>query len=734
MVIGLVVVLACVAPARGAEVVGSINGTLIDAEGAPVVDAQVTLVQLRRRAEIDAQGRFRFDGVPHGVYLIEVVSRGQGSAVHEVHVEPEKTVDVRIQLDLAWHSEKVVVLGGQARGTLATFQPVEVLDAGDLTSRMDMTIGETLTREAGVSSTYYSPGASRPVIRGLQSSNIRVLEGGIGAGDASTTSPDHAVTIDPLAAEKVEIVRGAAALLYGGTAVGGLVNVTDNRIPSEKPEKPVTGTLDLRLGSVADERSGGLVLDGRGGPIAWHLDGTLRDTGDYGIPGAAFVDGGGPVGTLPNSDVETETATAGVSWVGGKGYVGASYRWFDTLYGIPVSLEDPTAPGEVRIDMQQRRVDVDGAWTNPLGGLRGVHVRLGTTDYEHQELEGEAIGTEFLGDGWEGRVDLPHDIGERVSGTAGAQAGRADFEAIGDEAFLPRSRTETAALFLVEEIRIGPSTIKLGARYEDQEVEDLTAGLRRTFDGPSGSVGYMYSSGDRGAVAIDLSRTRQFPTAEQLLSFGPHLATFSFEIGDPDLQETVATGADLSLRGRAARVSGALSLFATRFDDFVFEEPTGGVTDGLPEFQFQQADAEFVGAEAHGDIVLWHREPHHLTLELTGDVVRAELADSGEPLPFIPPLRYGLGLRYDGRRFWGSVAADHADEQDRVADFETTTAAYTLVGAEFGVRFFVGGVVQEVRLLGANLLDEEARNHVSRLKDLVPLPGRNVALGYRLLF
>ncbi|MGD8377181.1 MAG: TonB-dependent receptor [Acidobacteriota bacterium] len=716
---------------------GTITGVAVDADGEPVTGASVSLVQLRRRTDLDTEGRFRFDDVPHGTYVIEVVSHGEGSAVEEVHVEPGATVTLRVHLDLGHHREQVVVLGGQARGTLTTYEPLEVLDREELSSRMAMTLGETLTREAGVSSTYFGPGASRPVIRGLQSANIRILESGVGVGDASTTSPDHAVTVEPYAAEKVEVIRGTATLLYGSTAVGGVVNVLDNRIPQELPESPVTGTLDLRAGTVADERSAGLVLDGRGGPIGWHLDGTFRDTGDYAIPGAADVGGGGSQGVLDNSSIRTETGTVGASWVGDAGYVGASYRDYSTNYGIPASIEEP-APGEedagVRIDMQQRRIDLDGAWTRPLGGLRGIHVRAGRADYEHRELEGEEVGTTFRNDAWEGRLELPHDIGEKLSGTAGVQLASRRLEAIGEEAFLPPSETDTYAAFWVEEVRLGDSGIKVGLRYESASVTTEMSSLDRDFDGLSGALGYFYSPRDRWAIAVDLSRTTQFPTAEQLFSDGPHLATFSYEIGDPDLGTTGATGLDVSLRTGTGRVTGELSLFATRFDGFVYEMPTGQEMDGLPVFRFTQDDAEFLGGELHGDIQLWHREPHHVILELRADYVRAELTATGEPLPFIPPLRYGLGVRYEGRRFWGGIEAYHAAEQDRVPDFVTPTAAYTLVNADVGVRFLAGGVVQEIRLIGTNLTDEDARNAVSRLKDQVPLPGRNISLGYRLLF
>jgi iron complex outermembrane receptor protein len=656
--------------------------------------------------------------------VLQVLSPRFGSAVGEVSVEEGKEVQVELRLDLSVHREEVVVTASpDARSLSNIARPVAVLDGSDLTERMQPTLGDTLAQEPGVTATTYAPGTSRPVIRGLGGDRIRILEDGIGAGDASNVSPDHAVSIDPLSSDRIEVVRGPATLLYGGNAIGGVVNVLDRRIPDRRPEHAVGGSLSLRAGSAAEERAGALALDGGVGMLGWHVEGLKRETED--------MDAGDGL-TIANSDLETDGAAVGLSLIGDPGFVGVSYSGFDTNYGAAVEEE-------VRIDLEQRRIDLLGEYSEPFGPFRSARVRLGSSDYEHTEFEGSEVGTVFNNKSNEGRVELRHKQLGPFLGSFGVQAFDRDFEAIGEEAFVQPTTTQGQALFGFEEIGRGPLTWELGARLEGQDVESSDAALRdRSFDTLSASAGLVWRKDEAWGVSAALTHSERPPTAEELYSNGPHIATNAFEVGDDDLQEETGLGLDVSLRKLAGRFSGEIDLFVTRFDGFIFDQDTGAIFDPggeeLPIFQYVQEDAEFYGAEAHLDVELYHAEPHHVQLELRGDYVHAELDDTGEPLPRIPPLRGAVAVHYQGARLWGYIEAMRVQEQDRTAPLETETPGHTLLGATLGYRLLAGQTVHELILRGTNLTDELAFNHVSRFKEIVPLPGRDVSLAYRLLF
>jgi iron complex outermembrane receptor protein len=707
---------------------GAISGKVTSSTGDAAPDARVTLVELRRRTSTDPQGAFRFDRVPVGTYLLEVVSPRFGSAVVTAPVAAGQTVEIAVRLDLTVHHEDIVVSASPyARGASSVAVPVTVVDGVDLQAAIQPTLGETLAREPGVSATSFSPGVSRPVIRGQGGDRIRVLEDGIGVGDASNVSEDHAVAFDPMSAERIEVVRGPATLLYGSNATGGIVNVLDGRIPTEPAEHPIAGSFEARYGSNADEGAGLLSLDGGAGPFGWHLDGLKRSTDDFESPD----------GVLTNSDLETEQGTAGASWVGKTGYAGASWGRFETNYGIP----NPDEP--VRIDMQQDRVDLKGEYTSPFGIFSGLKVRAGRVDYEHSEIEdtGE-VGATFFNDAWEGRIELAHRQVGRFRGAFGAQYYSRDFEVEGEEAFVPPTTTRNSAIFAFEEITAGAVTFEVGARFESQDntADDLSA-PDRSFNGVSGSGGLVWRVPHDCSLAFTLSRSERLPSAEELYANGPHLATFEFQVGDPNLSTETGLTYDLSFRRSKGAITGSVGLFFIDYNGYIFLSPTGNQIDidppngeFVPEFVYTQVDSAFRGAEAHVDIDLYHADPRHVTLEVGADTVRAEDNVSGEPLPRITPTRYSLGVRYRGPMLWALVEGRRTEDQTRTAPLETPTEGYTWLNAALGWRLLAAGLVHDFILRGTNLTDELARNHVSPLKDIVPLPGRDVSLSYRLTF
>lgn len=738
---------------------GGLTGRAVAEGGEPAAGCEIRVAGTTRRATTGADGRFAFESLPAGSYLIEATSPRFGRGVAAVEIVEGEITEVELALDREIHGEELLVTASpDAASAEELVRPASVLAGDELLAALEPTLGETLAGEAGVHSTYFGPGASRPIIRGLGGDRIRVLDAGLGVGDVSTTSPDHAVALESMAAERIEIVRGPATLLYGSSAVGGVVNVFDGSIPDYLPEKPVSGEVTLRGASAADERSGAASLSGAAGSFAWHAGYSRRETDDYEIPHRAESEEvreeqhegeaeEAPRGVLPNSALESENVSAGLSWIGDDGFLGVAVSGFDTVYGVPGHAhghegeggeeveEEEEEEAPVRIDLEQRRVDLRAEIARDLGPLRGLKVRLGTADYEHRELEGSEVGTRFLSDSWEGRVEARHRAFGAVTGAWGLQAGRRDFEAIGAEAFVPANDSDSWALFAFEEVAAGAATWQLGARYEAQSIEVAGAGLPdRSFSGVSGSLGVTWKASDAVSASASLSRSVTMPNPEALYSNGPHAATRTFEVGDPTLGEEVSLGLDVGAHFELGRVHLEAALFANRVDDFIYEAFTDEVEDGLQVVRFRQDDAELTGGEVEAHVELVHGEDRHLELDLSTDWVRAELVDSGDALPRIPPLRFGAGLSWRQGAWSARAGVRRFERQDRVAPFESETDGYTLVEASVGWRFFLGATVHDLLLSGTNLTDEEARVHTSFLKEQAPLPGRDLRLSWRVAF
>lgn len=655
----------------------------------------------------------------------------------------------------ALHLDNFVVTASPlARAPDEISAPTSVLAGRALTQRLQPSLGETLAGLPGVDSTYFGPGASRPVIRGLGGDRIRVLTGGVGTIDASSISPDHAVSLDPLLVDRVEIVRGPASLLYGGGAVGGVVNVIDGRIPETLPPGPLTGRLEIRGDTASDERAGAAVLTGAAGQIAWRADAFRRTSDDLQIPGYAeseTVRAGEAAehgeslaehdaelvrGRLPNSATETTGAAAGFSFIGATGHVGLAYSGYNTLYGVP-GHEHAGEPGDgVRIDLHQRRLDAHGEWLSSEGWLRAAKFQLGLADYHHVELEGDEIGTRFDNQGREGRLELVHASVGPFEGALGFQASRSDFRAIGAEAFLPPSVTHNEGVFLYEEASAGAVTWQVGARVEHQKITpEAGSGLPgRTHTPVTFTSGFIWKLPADYTLALSLSANERAPGAQELFADGPHAGTGAYEIGDSSLGVERSTGADLSLRKRAGFVTGEIGVFLNRFDGYIYESATGAEADGLPVFAFVQRDAEFYGGEAEVVFHLHETKRASADLRLFADTVRGTNTTDGTPLPRITPVRFGAAVDWRAGPWALGAEWRRVTAQDRIAPTETATDGYDLLGLSGSRRLVFGRNQLEIFVRGTNLLDEEARVHASFLKDIAPLAGRSATLGVRLAF
>ncbi|MDA8018926.1 MAG: TonB-dependent receptor [Thermoanaerobaculia bacterium] len=788
---------------------GGIHGQVKTSDGQPVTDAVLTLAGLTAQFPVDDEGRFEIDSLVPGPQLISVSStRHHEQAIERVEVVAGETVEIEIVLASRIHAEEIVVTapGGPALD-LDIVAPFNVLDGQELAFRVQPTVGETLSNEVGITQTYFAPGASRPLIRGLGADRIKMMENGLDTLDASSASPDHAVSADPMSVERIEVIRGPATLLYGSTAIGGAVNQLDRRIPELRPTSEFFGSVNFRGGSAADERAGSVDLNGGNDRFAWHLDYSALETDDYDIPGFARLEGEGhgdehdeehdehgdddhddddhdedeheeeenPFGTLPNSDIRSDSGgIGGTYFFGDSGFVGVSVSGFDTEYGLPGGHghheeegghddehdedehgddehdedehgedehdddeHDEDEHGEeegVRIDMERVRYDIRGAVTKPFGAFQSATFRFGYVDYEHVEGEGEGEGTAFFNDAWEARAEFVQKRRGSHKGSFGVQIRSRDFEVVGEEAFVPPAKTENLGIFTFQEFGSGPLRYQFGARYETQETSVLSDTLRdRDFDALSASFGIVRSVSDGYSIGASLARSVKMPTSEELYSDGPHFAVSAFEVGDPGLDEESALGTEISFRKTEGRVTGSINLFYNDFSDFIFQAFTGEEEDGLPVVQYSQADAEFLGGEVDLSIVLFERPHASWNLDLFGDLVRAEFDDGGD-LPRIPSARFGGGIHYRSDRLRGGAEVWRVTEQDRVAENETPTDAYTMLNANISYRFFFSSYYLDLILRGTNLTDEEARMHTSFVKDSVPLPGRNISLMARLGF
>jgi iron complex outermembrane receptor protein len=662
----------------------------------------------------------------------------------------------------AYHApedEEIIVTAPFLRNRVDVLSGTSVLAGEDLVRDLRGTIGETLQRQPGVSATSFGPNASRPVLRGFQGERIRVLTDGIGSFDVSNTSVDHAVAINPLLADRIEVLRGPSALLFGSSAIGGVVNVVDSRIPRRLPDEAIHVEGLASYGSAANERSVAGAVDAPiGGGFVLHVDGSYLKTGDLDTGGfilsrplreqaAASADAeirelATLRGKLPNSAARTYDYAGGVAYVGTGGNFGVSVSRYDSLYGVPVrfSLDPDAEAEEVRLDVKQTRVDARGEVDIPGGLFESARMRIGYADYRHNELEdtGE-IGTTFFNEGGEARLEFVQRERGGWRGAIGGQALIRDFNVVGEEKFLPRSATRQLGLFTLQTFTVGPFQAEAGARYERTRVradadEDLgNPDISRRFNTYSGSLGASVGLGSRLRAGINLSHSERAPAAEELYANGPHAGTQSFEIGDPGFTKEKSNGAELTLRGTGDRYSFGVSAYYIRFDDYIYEQDTGGIEDDLPVFQFFQNDARYYGFEVEGSFRLAQLGSFALNVDGVADYVRARIKSTG-PAPRIPPLRLLGGIELQSSNLDARAEVEHVDDQDRIADFETPTRGYTMVNASVSFRPFAGNRNTTILLSANNIFDVTARRHASFLKDFAPLAGRDLRVTARIGF
>lgn len=636
-------------------------------------------------------------------------------------------------------------------------KPITVLTGEELNRAKGATLGETVEGEAGVQSTFFGVGVGRPIIRGQEGSRVQVLANSMLTGDVSTISADHAVTLEPFLADQIETLRGPSVLLYGSGAIAGAVNVVDGRIPTENYSEAFGGRAELRYNGNNDGYTGMGRLDGNfaDNAFSWHVDVLTRDFEDYGIPGYAFskalIDEELAEGetldefakdSQPNSNLSTDSAAVGLTWFGAKSWLGASFSLYDTNYGIPPGAHaheegDPDAeheaPEYVRIDMSQTRFDLQGG-IRDVGAFQDINLRLANTQYEHQELEGSETGTRFDSNTFEVRIEAVQDTWRGWDGAFGLQYVDNDFEAIGDEAFVPPTATVDWGFFMLQEREFGPFKLELGGRYDTVSVSpDAAAGSERNFDLGSFSLGGIWKLNGLFHVTLNLDSAQRAPTAEELFAYGPHIATGLFEIGDPDLGKETANGGDLGLHFHTEVFDASVSVFRTEYKDFTYLQTNGETMDDLPVALWVQTDATFKGWEAQASWDFLENGSGLWTLNLIADRVEANQAN-GDNLPRIAPARAGADIAWRLGGWTAGIGIMHVSAQNDLAPDETRTAGYDDIDANLAYTWSSGGTDMELFLIGTNLGNEEARVATSYLKDFAPLPGRSLEAGFRMYF
>lgn len=669
--------------------------------------------------------------------------------------------------------EEVIVTSTLNRSRADTALPVNILTGEELREKAAATLGETLQDQVGVTVSSFGAGVGAPVIRGQSANRVQVLQGGIGNIDASSISADHASSLEPALAERIEVLRGPSTLLYGNGAIGGVVNVIDNRIPTSLPVA-TSGFLETRNNSASDQQVSVLKLEGGAGRFAWHVDGIYRDSNDVEVSGFAInpdiVDSSDPEaweelllsrGKLANSSTQASVKTVGGSWILNEGYVGLSFNQLANDYGIPVGAheshdeavldeepheDEPEAGAGTRIAMEQDRVDME--LVLPLSGwFKEVHGRMSTVDYQHVELEpsGEA-GTLFQQDGVEGRFVFQLDYPDDQAGVFGLHFSHREFSALGEEAFIPATDIDSTALFTVHSLDLANVTYEFGVRAERQSLEQLHGRCSDDQTSFSGSASAIWHYRDDTNLIFSLAHSQRSATVEELYSnidttcselplasLIPHAATQRLEIGNPNAERERSSNIEFGLRKHLGPVTGELNIFYNDIADYVFLFDTGVFEEGVEIARYLQEDATFRGFEAALNLPL-RRDGYHLSeLDLFSDYVRADFNRNGN-VPRIPPLRFGGELRHSHLNWQAKLRWTEVRDQSDTGINETNTEGYSLLNFYADYHLPIGNQSALAFFKLNNLLDESIRHHTSLLKDVAPSAGRSVELGVRFEF
>jgi len=681
-----------------------------------------------------------------------------------------------------------------------TALPVTILSGDELRRLAAGTLGETLGDKPGISNSSFGPGVGRPVVRGQSGPRTINLTNGIAAADVSSLSPDHAVSIEPMLAESVEVLRGPATLLYGGGAIGGVINTLDNRIPGGRIDG-VQGAVEYRYDDAPEMNTGVFKLEGGVGDFAFHASGTFRDFKDLSVPGLAIDEeavemqeellGGehhdehdhhdedhahdedheheeeleNSDGFIANTDGDADVLTLGGSYhFGERNFLGFAYNSFETNYGIPPGAHEHDHGDEhgdehgeeheeedhdheheeeeenIRIDLKQERYDTQLHLHDVVPGLVDVARGFLTyTDYEHVELEGVEVGTQFNRETYEGRLELVRE-GNNHS-VLGLQWRADEFEAVGDEAYVPETDSAEWGVFYVQDFHAGDWQFEVGGRGDYVE-RDPATGFEEDFTSFSLSGSGLYTISPNWTLGLSLSRSERAPSTEELFSnlnnsgesLVTHAATGIIEIGDPDLDTEVSLNTDVSLTWFNERAFAEVTVYYNTFSDYIFLLNTGEDVDETPVYAYAQEDADFYGLELESNVDVARIADGDLSIGVFADVTVGEFDSAGD-VPRLPPVRIGGELAWRSDALGAYVRVLNASDQDDPGNFETRTDGYTRWDAGIDYSLAFSGDTELFAFLKLkNITDEEIRLSTSFLRNYAPQPGQSVEAGVRLMF
>ena len=710
---------------------GEIEGVVRDAEtGEPLAGAQVSVVGSGIRAVTHGDGTFHLTGIAEGSYTLRADRLGYRGATAEVTVGDESAVVVIELVSSPIALQGLVVTSTiSERGAAEALRPVRVMAGDELQRRMAATVAATLASMPGLAVTSMGPTVSQPVIRGLSGDRVLMLEDGTAAGDASNSGADHTTALDPSSARRIEVVRGPGALLYGGNALGGVINIIRDEIPSAVPHH-LTGAATLQTqtvtGSLAGSATAFFAASER---VPVRVEVAVRRAGDLQTP----------AGTLLNTDGGLWSGGAGAAYVAEWGHMGASFRGYRNYYGIPGGFVGGHEEG-VRIEMERVASKFRTVVDKPAGFFRNLRFDATHTWYEHREIEPpDILGTQFVQQVASGDVLGRHgEWGPLAAGAMGARVSWEDF-GYGGGFYTPDTRRLKAALYLLEEVDLGSAQIEWGLRYdwtradpvEEDRDSDIGEIRDRSFHSFSASLGILYNVGSGLTLGASVVRAFRSPDISELYSEGPHLAAYAFEVGNPSLEGEIGRGLDVFLRFESDRLRAEVTGFHNDIRDYVYGEDTGRLSRVLlPIYQFRGNNAVFTGFEAGVDA----DAGRGLALEGVVSLVKGSLQDTDRPLPLVPPLKGHVALKYEQRLWFVRGEAEMAARQDRIGEFETPTDGYRVFNAAAGARLTLGGRLNVLTVSLDNATDTEYRNHLSRVKEIMPEGGRGLSVTYRIVF
>ena len=762
-----------------------VTGTVVDSQGQPVANAKVHVHGRQQYVYTNSAGEFSIQS-PLDAEL-HIAAKGFG----DQFVKAEKT-QLKVALSAGGIERIAVNASGLHHYDLEMAHPVSVLSGEELALKTEPTIGETLKSLPGVHSNYYGPVAASPVVRGLDGPRVKLLSNGLDTGDVSRVGPDHAITADAITTEQIEVLRGPATLLYGSGAIGGVVNVVDNRIPRQL-RTPQT-ILDSRFNTVSDEKSLALTHDGSADQLAWHFDGFDRQSNDQDVP--TFTnDEGETANKLANSWLDNQALNAGLSWVGSQGLFGISVGHIDSNYGIPghhahgdehadeheeEGHDDHAEAADegVYAAVKQDRVSLAGEIYSPISGIETLSFTGAYTDYQHIEMEGAVAGTTFKNKSYENRLSAEHIEIAGWHGLVGVHQQHNDYAAFGEEAFTPPSVSDSYALFLLEEKTFGEVTAQLGARVErtkhraeaielghDHEHDEHDADHEEhgsdyaKFTAASVSAGLVWNFVPGYQWSASISRSERAPSAAEIYANGAHIATSSYELGlayqlDDDgeillntnkMPTETANNIDIGFRKIEGDLTFSYNFFYNQIDNYLYQANTGLTMEDLAAHEHEDHAEEDGHDHAHGDFDIYQYQQRDVRMyglefalayqfdaaqqvSIFADSVRASLKDGGD-LPRIPPIKAGIEYQYQAEQWSANVGATHYARQDKVSDYESATASYTSIDASLSYYFNLSSIDMTAFIKGTNLTDKLGYVHSSFIKEDAPLPGRALTLG-----